>query len=96
MNLFFKQKRLSEFSESIFSFQDLKMKILQMLQDYTEMSAKEVGLTEAFLESQEEHRRMISHCIRSCNSGNRGAREAVLELIDPRLKRCHAGLGRNE
>jgi len=58
-----------------------------MLQDYTEMSVKEVGLTEVLHESREEHRKMISHCIRNCNSGNRGAREVVKELIENYLIR---------
>ncbi len=50
----------------------------------------EVGLSEEVYESQEEYRRMISHCIRYCNSGNRGTRETVLDLIDEYLvKKLH-------
>ena len=58
-----------------------------MLQDYTEMSVKDVGICEGLHESREEHRRMISRCVRSCNSGNRGARETVRELIEMYLVR---------
>ena len=82
MSLFFRQKKLPRPLENIYSFQELKMKILQMFQDYTEMPLSEVGLSESVHESQEEHRRIISQCVRNCNSGNRGVRETVLELID--------------
>ncbi len=52
-----------------------------MLHDYTELSCGELGLEEKLYKNQEENRRVISNCIRSCCSGNYGARENVLELI---------------
>jgi len=52
-----------------------------MLNDYTDAQLLESGLGEELLRNQEEYRRMISQSIRTCCSGNRGARETVKELI---------------
>lgn len=41
----------------------------------------DVGLEEALQKNQEEHRRTVSKCIRTCCSGNQGARETVREII---------------
>lgn len=52
-----------------------------MLNEYTEMPISDTGLSEGEYRNQEEYRRMLSKSIRTCCSGNYGAKEAVKELI---------------
>lgn len=52
-----------------------------MLNEYTEISWMDIGLEEEIRKNQEEHRREISSSIRTCCSGNYGAKETVKELI---------------
>lgn len=53
-----------------------------MLYEYTEPSIHDTYLEEHDYVKWEEHRRMISDCIRNCSVGNYGAKENVLELIE--------------
>lgn len=64
----------------------MKEIIQEMLHDYTEMTPKESKYEVELQKNQEEHRRVVSNCIRNCASGNYGAKETVLELIDTFLK----------
>lgn len=58
-----------------------------MLNEYTEMPIADAGLSEGEYRNQEEYRRMLSKSIRTCCSGNYGAKEAVKELIRSYLVR---------
>ncbi len=60
---------------------ELKVKIQEMLNEYTAAMVSEIGLDEEIRKNQEEHRRTVSACIRTCCSGNYGAKETVRELI---------------
>lgn len=91
MGLWIKQKKQQNISEGISSYQELKEKILSLLYDYTEAALHENELEDELQRSQEEHRRLISACIRNCCSGNYGARETVLELIYKILFQKSAG-----
>jgi len=55
--------------------------IQEMLYEYTGVGIADVGLETGLRKSREEHRRMVSSCIRTCCSGNFGAKEVVKELI---------------
>lgn len=57
------------------------MQVKKMLNDYTGAQILETGLSEELIRNQEEYRRTVSQSIRTCCSGNRGARETVKELI---------------
>lgn len=52
-----------------------------MLNEYTGSSMLDIELSEELRRNQEEHRRVISASIRSCCSGNYGAKETVKEII---------------
>lgn len=91
----FKPKKQQIISEKNFSFRELQEKVRELLYEYTEPSAMETGYTDNLLYTQEEHRRLISKCIRECNFGNYGAKETVLELIDSFLLE-YLMLGREE
>ena len=77
----FKQRKQQNLSEKVYSFRELQNKVSEMLSDYTEMRVSDSNFDEELCRNQEEHRRLISNCIRNCSSGNYGARETVLELI---------------
>lgn len=53
----------------------------EMLEEYTGQSLYDIELEEDLRNGQEEHRRTISRCIRTCCSGNYGAKETVKEII---------------
>lgn len=53
----------------------------EMLQEYIGAVPTDLNLDDGLYKNSEEHRRMISACIRSCCSGNFGARETVKALI---------------
>lgn len=59
----------------------MENKIHELLLGYTELTLPDKNLEEELYKSQEEHRRIISNCIRNCSAGNYGARETVKELI---------------
>jgi len=82
----FRQKKQQNILENKYSFCEMKEIIQEMLHDYTEMAPKESMYEEELQKNQDEHRRMVSNCIRNCASGNYGAKETVLELIDNFLK----------
>ena len=86
MNLSFRQKKQQSILENKYSFSEMKEIIQEMLHDYTEMTPKESKYEVELQKNQEEHRRVVSNCIRNCASGNYGAKETVLELIDTFLK----------
>lgn len=52
-----------------------------MLDEYTGITLFDTELEEELRNNQEEHRRIVSKCIRSCCSGNFGAKEMVREII---------------
>lgn len=56
-----------------------------MLHDYTGTSILDTELEETMRKNQEEYRRMVSKCIRNCCTGNEGARETVIEIIQEYL-----------
>lgn len=55
--------------------------IQEMLYEYTGEGNSDVGLDPELRRNREAHRRMVSSCIRTCCSGNYGAKEVVLELV---------------
>ncbi len=57
----------------------------EMLHEYTGTSVMDTELEEALRKNQEEYRRMISKSIRTCCTGNDGARETVKEMIQEYL-----------
>lgn len=65
----------------MYSLPETAAKIKEMLYEYTGAGIWDVGLEEGLRKKQEEHRRMISSCIRNCCSGNFGAKEAVKDVI---------------
>ena len=66
---------------TVFSYHELKNRVYHMLNEYTGQPLLGKGMGEDILRNQEEYRRMISAGIRSCCSGNYGAKELVKELI---------------
>lgn len=55
--------------------------IYRVLTEYAEAKVSDVGLSHEVLNNQESYRRMLSQSIRTCCSGNYGAKETVKELI---------------
>ena len=53
----------------------------EWLYEYTGTSNVDAGLESALRKSREAHQRLVSSCIRTCCSGDSGAREVVKELI---------------
>lgn len=64
-----------------FSYPELCRKVQGMLERYTAGSYLTGERTNRMVRNQEEYRRMISESIRSCCSGNPGAKDTVKELI---------------
>lgn len=64
-----------------YSYRQLCGAVQEMLNDYIRETETRHILSADVLQNKEEQRREISDCIRSCNSGNIGAREVVKELI---------------
>ena len=52
-----------------------------MLNEYTGSSMLDIELSEELRRNQEEHRRVVSASIRTCCTGNYGAKETVKEII---------------
>ena len=65
----------------MFSYHELKEQVYRMLNEYTGLPIGEKRISEDVMRNQEEYRRMVSTGIRSCCSGNYGAKEMVKELI---------------
>ncbi|MBP3611440.1 MAG: Flp pilus assembly complex ATPase component TadA [Lachnospiraceae bacterium] len=92
MNLLFKprelrsalKKPLKENSTGC-SFQELVEQVHEMLQEYTGTSVMDTELEETLRKNQEEYRRLLSKSIRTCCTGNDGARETVKEMIQEYL-----------
>lgn len=55
--------------------------VQEMIYEYTGISNADAGLEPELRRNKETHRKMISACIRTCCSGDIGAREVVKELL---------------
>ena len=77
----YRQKKQQNTLRKQYSMPELKVKIQEMLNEYTGATVLEMGLEEELRKNQEEHRRAVSASIRTCCSGNYGAKETVRELI---------------
>lgn len=83
----FRQKRRQKELGKNYSFIELKKIVTEMLYEYAEPVLQDTYLDEEAYKKQEEHRRMISACIRNCSVGNYGAKENVLELVQKFLSK---------
>lgn len=81
MNLLCRQKKPQNILRKTYSMHELKVKIQEMLNEYTGTTLLDVGLDEELRKNQEEHRRAVSASIRTCCAGNYGAKETIRELI---------------
>ena len=54
---------------------------MERLYEYTEADYEETSMNKMLRKNREEHRKLISSCIRSCCSGNYRAKESIKELI---------------
>jgi|GEM_PF-3490377 len=81
MNLWKAQKKQQRNFTTLFSYEMLKESISDMLSEFSGMQISDTGLSECVYQNQVEYRKLISDSIRSCCSGNCGARETVKELI---------------
>ena len=64
-----------------YAFSELCELTGEMLEEYTGQNVSDIALEENLRKNQEEHRRIVSGCIRTCCSGNFGARDTVKEII---------------
>ncbi len=78
---FYKLKRQQKESVRRLSAEEVSKYILERLYEYTEAGIDEADLEAELRRGREEHRRLLSHCIRSCCSGSPGARETIKELV---------------
>lgn len=81
MNLWKAQKKQQRNFTTLYSYEMLKESVSGMLSEYAGMQISDAGLSESVYRNQEEYRKLVSESIRSCCSGNCGARETVKELI---------------
>lgn len=79
--MLFKSKKPQNILETRLSVHDASRCILERLYEYTEADYEETGMNVDLRKNREEHRKLISFCIRTCCSGNYGAKETVKELI---------------
>ncbi|MBQ8040571.1 MAG: Flp pilus assembly complex ATPase component TadA [Lachnospiraceae bacterium] len=98
MNLFWKQKKLQNELKRNYSLREMEQKVIDMLQEYTGENLLDCSIKEEFRKTLEEHRRTVSESIRSCCSGNPGAKDTVVRLIQSflrkELKEEHIKVGR--
>ena len=67
--------------EERFSYNSLKNDVKSMVNNYIGVSISGFGLTKQAVRNQEEQRRNVARCVRSCCGGNAGAREVVQDII---------------
>ena len=78
---FFKLKRQRKESKKRLSADETSKYILERLYEYTEAGYEEADMEVELRRGREEYRKLISHCIRTCCSGNIGAKETIKELV---------------
>ena len=76
-----------ETAEIRFSYDGLKQDVKDMVNNYIGVSISGLGLTKQAARNQEEQRRNVARCVRSCCGGNAGAREVVQDIIRNHLTR---------
>lgn len=76
-----------ETAELRFSYDGLKQDVKDMVNNYIGVSISGLGLTKQAARNQEEQRRNVARCVRSCCGGNAGAREVVQDIIRNHLTR---------
>jgi hypothetical protein len=81
MSLFVRQKKQQKTLQKKLSLRETAVLIQEMLYEYTGTGNIDVGLEPELRKRREEHQRLVSSCIRTCCSGNFGAKEVVKELI---------------
>ena len=77
----------TETAEVRFSYSSLKSDVKDMVNNYIGVSISGLGLTKQAARNQEEQRRNVARCVRSCCGGNAGAREVVQDIIRNHLTR---------
>lgn len=77
----FRQKKPQSILKELLSFPEMKKKIVLWLQEYAGAAEETHSFSSVFLNHQEEQQRTISAVIRTCCSGNYGARELIRTLV---------------
>ena len=70
-----------------FSYANLRQEIKRMMDEHTSADMRGMGLSKQDLQKQEEQRREEMRCLRTCCSGDFGAKEVVKEKIRTYLLR---------
>lgn len=83
----FKREVNTESVEVRFSYDSLKADAKNYVNNYIGVSINGLGLTKQAIRNQEEQRRNVARCVRSCCGGNAGAREVVQDIIRNYLTR---------
>lgn len=84
---FVTREAVVETAEERFSYDSLKQDVKDMVNNYIGVSISGLGLTKQAARNQEEQRRNVARCVRSCCGGNAGAREVVQDIIRNHLTR---------
>lgn len=64
-----------------YTYDELRSEIVTMIDEYIGANVAAMGLPKQVVQNQEEQRRTVARSVRSCNSGNAGARVVVKDLI---------------
>ena len=85
--LVFKKNYDNYTDDRLLTYESVCEEISQVINDYISVDVHQIALTPKEAAKQEEHRREVSKSVRSCCSGDLGAREVVKEIISNYLSR---------
>ena len=75
-----KQEAEENNAKKKFTYSELQENFLQFINDYTNVDVTGMGLSNQVVKRQEKQRRSVAKAVRSCNTGNAGARAVVLDM----------------